>query len=164
MKALFKLPHPLLSLLLLIIWLLLVNSVAPGQIFLGAVLALAVPRLTGDFWPDRPRCVRVRPIFGYSLMVIWDIVIANAQVAMLILGPARRLKPAFVHYPLALQEEFAITVLASTISLTPGTVTADVSADRKALLIHALNVEDEQALIAHIRQRYEQPLKEIFEC
>jgi multicomponent K+:H+ antiporter subunit E len=69
-----------------------------------------------------------------------------------------------VQYPLDLREDFSITLLASTVSLTPGTVSADVSADRGTLLIHALDVADEAALIAQIKQRYEAPLKEIFEC
>ncbi|TVP55306.1 MAG: cation:proton antiporter, partial [Halomonadaceae bacterium] len=65
--------------------------------------------------------------------------------------------------PLALTDEFAITMLASTISLTPGTVSAGLSPDRQTLLIHALHEPDPAALIAHIRSRYETPLKEILE-
>jgi multicomponent K+:H+ antiporter subunit E len=158
------LPHPHLSLLLLLIWLLLVNSLAPGQIVLGAVLAILVPIFTHDFWTERPKRVRLLPLLRYALVVVGDIVMANLQVARLILGPSSQLRPAFVRYPLALESEFAITLLASTISLTPGTVTADVDADGTALLIHALDVGDEAALLRHIRERYEMPLKEIFEC
>jgi multicomponent K+:H+ antiporter subunit E len=66
--------------------------------------------------------------------------------------------------PLDVREDFTITLLASTISLTPGTVSADLSVDHRYLLIHALHVEDEAATIAQIKQRYEAPLKEIFEC
>jgi multicomponent K+:H+ antiporter subunit E len=157
-------PHPHLSALLLVIWLLLVNSVSPGQVVLGAVLAVLVPLFTNAFWTDRPAALRLWPLLRYAVVLLADILIANIQVAMLILGPAKRLQPAFIHYPLALQSEFAITVLASTISLTPGTVTADVDADGRGLLIHALDVDDEAALIRQIHQRYELPLKEIFEC
>lgn len=158
------LPHPYLSLMLLVIWLLLVNTTAPGHIVLGTLLAILVPRYTTTFWSDPPRKVRLLPLLRYTLLLIGDIIVANVQVAILILGPASRLRPAFVHYPLTLQSEFAITLLASTISLTPGTVTADVSADGRGLLLHALDLEDEEALIRHIRERYELPLKEIFEC
>jgi multicomponent K+:H+ antiporter subunit E len=69
-----------------------------------------------------------------------------------------------VELPLALTNEFAIVMLANTISLTPGTVTAEIRSDRKTLLIHCLDVEDEAALIADIKTRYEQPLKEVFEA
>lgn len=63
-----------------------------------------------------------------------------------------------------LEERFTITLLASTISLTPGTVSANLRLDGKTLLVHALDVDDEEVLIEQIRQRYEQPLKEIYEC
>jgi multicomponent K+:H+ antiporter subunit E len=164
MKRYPWLPHPHLSILLLVIWLLLVNSLAPGQIVLGTALAILVPIYTNDFWTDRPKRVQLLPLLRYALVVIGDIVIANIQVAKLIIGPSTRLRPAFIRYPLELETEFAITLLASTISLTPGTVTANVDADGKGLLIHALDVDDEEALLRHIRERYEMPLKEIFEC
>jgi multicomponent K+:H+ antiporter subunit E len=85
-------------------------------------------------------------------------------VARLILGPMRRLRPAFITLPVDLSNNFAIVVLTNTISLTPGTVSADLSIDRRSLLIHVLDVEDEAQLIAHIKYRYERPLQEIFEC
>jgi len=90
--------------------------------------------------------------------------VANLVVARLILGPVRRLRPAFIRLPLDLNNEFAIVLFTHSLSLTPGTVSADLSADRRFLLIHALDVEDEAQLVARIKQRYEAPLKEIFPC
>lgn len=158
------LPQPLFSLFLLLVWLLLVNTVALGQVLLGAFLAITLPLFTSRFWPDRPRISSPWKLLRYIGVLLWDIGLANLTVARLILGPPRRLRPAFIHLPLELENEFAITVLASTISLTPGTVSSDLSPDRKTLLIHALDVADEAAVIAHIKQRYERPLKEIFQC
>ena len=97
-------------------------------------------------------------------MVHRDILVANMAVAKLILGKPERLRPAFVEVPLDTDNEFVITVLASVVSLTPGTVSADISADRRTLLVHGLDVEDRAALVASIKQRYEAPLKEIFGC
>jgi multicomponent K+:H+ antiporter subunit E len=156
------LPQPLFSLFLLVVWLLLVNTVAAGQVVLGTLLAVALPLLTQRFWPDRPRIHSPWKLLRYIATLLWDIGLANLTVARLILGPTRKLRPAFIHLPLDLHNEFAISVLASTISLTPGTVSSDLSPDRKTLLIHALDVESEAAVIAHIKQRYEQPLREIF--
>lgn len=164
MKSRSWFPHPYLSALLVIIWLLLVNSLAPGQLLLGTLLAILIPLFTNAFWTDRPQQVRLWRLARFGLRVILDIVVANVQVAILILGPTRNLQPAFIHYPLELRSEFAITLLANTISLTPGTVTANVDADAKGLLIHALDVDDQEAMLSHIRERYEKPLKEIFEC
>lgn len=157
------LPQPLFSLFLLLVWLLLVNTVAAGHVLLGALLAVILPLLTSRFWPGRPRIHSPWKLLRYIAVLLWDIGLANLTVASLILGPKRRLRPAFIHLPLELENEFAIAVLASTISLTPGTVSADLSIDRKTLLIHALDAEDEAALIAAIKQRYEKPLQEIFE-
>jgi len=158
------LPHPWLSLSLLVGWQLLMNAVSAGSLIMGAFLALVIPLMTNVFWPNPPSNCRVDRLLLFVCRVFADIVLANLQVAKLILGPRRELRPAFVEYPLSLQHEFSIGVLASTISLTPGTVSADISEDRKTLLIHGLDVGDEEAMIEHIRRRYEQPIKEVFEC
>ncbi|WP_346798987.1 Na+/H+ antiporter subunit E [Halomonas sp. Bachu 37] len=158
------LPTPLLSLLLLFVWLLLVRSVAFGQIFLGGVLAIIIPLLTYRFWDAQPRLGRPLLLLRFVLRVLRDIFTANFEVAWLIANPWRRLNPHFIVYPLMLEERFTITLLASTISLTPGTVSANLRMDGKSLLIHALDEQDEDALIERIRERYERPLKEIYEC
>lgn len=158
------LPQPLLSICLWLVWLLLANSAAPGHLLLGTVLAVALPLFTVRFWPDRPCMQRPWKLFRYAMILTWDIVVANVAVARLILGPVRRLRPAFVRLPLDLDDEFALVMLIHSLSLTPGTVSADVSADRRFLLIHVLDVEDQAQLIARIKQRYEAPLKEIFAC
>ena len=158
------LPQPLFSLCLWLVWLLLGNTLAPGQMLLGALLALVLPLFSVHFWPDRPRLRRPLQLLRYFAVLLYDIVVANLVVARLILGPTRKLRPAFIRLPLDLCSDFAIVVLANTISLTPGTVSADLSLDRRTLLIHALDVEDEAQAIARIKDRYERPLKEIFEC
>ncbi|HAB05094.1 Na+/H+ antiporter subunit E [Alloalcanivorax venustensis] len=157
------LPFPLLSLFLWATWMLL-NGFSWGHALLGLVLAVVLPLGTQSFWPNVPRLRNFPKLVRFVLVVHWDILTANMAVAVLILGPPRRLRPGFVELPLDLTDEFAITLLASTISLTPGTVSADVSEDRRTLLIHALDVDDQDAMIRQIKQRYERPLKEIFEC
>ena len=157
------LPFPMLSLLLWLSWLLL-NGFSWGHGLLGLVLAVVLPLGTRPFWPNVPRLRDFPKLVRFVLVVHWGIITANVVVARLILGSPRKLRPAFVELPLELTDDFAITLLASTISLTPGTVSADVSEDRRTLLIHALDMDDEAELVAQIKQRYERPLKEIFEC
>ena len=84
-------------------------------------------------------------------------------MAWLILHSPARLRPAFVPVPLALQSNLAISVLANAICLTPGTVSSRLSLDRRHLLVHALDVDDPDKLVATIKRRYEAPLLEIFE-
>lgn len=169
------LPTPYRSILLLIVWLLLNQSIEAVHLFFGSVLALIIPLLTLRFRDPQPLIEKPLLALRYILRVFSDIISANAEVAILILGPRRRLNPAFVRVPLDLQHELPITILASTVSMTPGTVSAEIypSAElipagqpmpQRWLLIHVLNMTDEAELIASIKQRYEAPLKEIFQC
>lgn len=158
------LPHPLLTPLLTLVWLLLANSLDPGHILLGLVLGWLIPLFTLRFWPDPVRIHRPAVLLRFLLTVLLDMLLANVTVARLILSRPAKLEPAFVSMPLMLQSDLAISLLANTISLTPGTVSARLSADRKHLLVHALHVTDQDALIQTIRQRYEQPLREVFEA
>ncbi len=158
------LPHPWLSIVLLLTWQLLMNATSAGTLILGAILGWVIPLITHVFWPNPPTLQRPLVLLGFVARVLFDIVIANMQVAKLILGPTRQLQPTFVEYPLQLTHDYAISLLASTISLTPGTVSADLSEDRRTLLIHGLNVTDADELIRTIKQRYETPLLEVFEC
>ncbi|QKT05072.1 Na+/H+ antiporter subunit E [Ectothiorhodospiraceae bacterium 2226] len=158
------LPHPLLTAVLIVVWLLLVNNIEPGHIVLAVIFGVLLPMLTHRFWPDRPHVRSPLALTRFVAVVLWDIVIANLNVARLILGPTRRLRPAFVTVPLDTRDEFTITLLASTISLTPGTVSSDVAPDRSALLVHALDVEDVDRLVRQIKTRYEAPLMESFGC
>lgn len=157
------LPHPALSAMLLIVWLLMANSVTVGGIVLGSLFALILPQFTQPFWPDRPRMRFGRAFLGYLAIVLFDILIANFQVAWLILFRSNRnLRARWLVVPIDLTTPEAITMLAGTISLTPGTVSSDVSADGRFLLVHALDVEDEAAEIGRIKTRYEARLQRVF--
>jgi multicomponent K+:H+ antiporter subunit E len=105
----------------------------------------------------------VLPAIAYLGLVIRDIIAANFEVAAVILfKPNRDLRPAWLTIPLELASPEAITVFAGTISLTPGTVSADISACGRYLLVHALHAPDPAAEIAKVKARYETRLKEIF--
>ena len=157
------LPHPLLSVILLVIWLLLVNELSIAHLLLGALLGWGVPLYTARFWPDQVQVRRPLLLLRFVGVVLYDILVANVTVASLILGRQERLQPAFLVLPLALRSELAISLLANTVSLTPGTVSAYLSADRRCLIIHSLHTTAPDELLATIRRRYETPLKEILE-
>jgi multicomponent K+:H+ antiporter subunit E len=157
------LPHPLLTLTLAILWLLLVNQLSAGHIVLGALLGWLIPFATSSFWPERIRIRHPLTLLSFLLVFVYDIVRGSFLVAWLILKGPKRLRPAFVEVPLALETDLAISLLANTISLTPGTVSASLSADKRTLIVHTLDTDDDAALIAEIKQRYETPLKQIFE-
>jgi multicomponent K+:H+ antiporter subunit E len=157
------LPHPGLSALLLLIWLLMLNALSMGGLVLGSIFAIVIPLFTAAFWPDRPLMKWGLPLLGFLLLVLRDIVVANFHVARLILFRRNaELRTAWLSIPLDLRSAEAITLLAGTISLTPGTVSADISTDGRFLLVHALDVADPEAEIANIKSRYERRLMEIF--
>ena len=157
------LPMPLHSALLLLVWLLL-NNFSAGHIVLGSILAVLIPLITHPFAEHQNQIQRPLLVIPYMLRLLWDIFVSNLDVARKVLTSNRGLNPGFVSYPLELKDDFPMTILASTISLTPGTVSVDFSEDKKWLYIHALHIENEQDIIDFIRQRYEQPLQEIFAC
>jgi len=158
------LPQPLFSVALLLTWLMLVNGLTASQFLLGVLLSLGIPWFSARFWPDKPRLYRPVLLPALMVRVLWDILWANLVVAKWILWRSpETLRSRFVLLPLALQDEFAITLLVNIISLTPGTVSSELSLDRRRLLIHCLNVTDEKALVRAIKARYEEPLRQIFE-
>lgn len=154
-------PQPYLSLLLFTVWQLLSDGVSGASVVMGLILAWAIPQMTKAFWPERPTFIRAWKLPAYLAIVLLDILVASFSVAKLVLS-GRSPQPIFVSYPLELDHPLAITILASTISLTPGTVSADVSNDNKLLLIHALDAQSADEVIQDIRERYERRLQEMF--
>lgn len=155
-------PHPGLSVLLLSIWLLVNNTMSPGHILLGGILGILIPYFTSAFSPGEIRFTHSVLIIKYLGRLVLDILAANLQVALWIIQPNRKLQPTFVRYELMLNSPLAITVLANTISLTPGTVSCDISSDHQHILIHSLHTKDPESVIKQIHTRYEQPLLEAF--
>lgn len=157
-------PHPHLSFLLTLVWLLLANTPSLNSLVFGLLLGIIIPFVTQPYWPDRPILRNWPMVVEYILVVLWDIVVANIVVARIILfkRDADR-APNWVSIPLELRTPEAITVLAGTITMTPGTVSCDLSAQGHCLLVHCLDAPDPDAVRDQIKQRYERRLKEIFE-
>ncbi|MCZ4283225.1 MULTISPECIES: Na+/H+ antiporter subunit E [Marinobacter] len=155
-------PQPYLSLILFTVWQFLSDGVSGASVVMGLALAWMIPQLTRGFWPDPPFFTRPWKLPPYLVLVLYDILVSSVSVARLILS-GRDPRPILVSYPLELTHPLAISMLASTISLTPGTVSADVSDDRTLLLIHALDAESDDEVINAIRTRYEARLKEMFQ-
>ena len=156
-------PHPLLSLTLVLVWIGLVNTFTLGNLILGSAIGLIIPMVTAAYWPDRPKLARPLKIIEYCLVVLWDIIVANVQVAMIILFRRERtIHSKWIPVPLELTSAEAITVLAGTITMTPGTVSATLSADGGCILVHCLHTDDPDSVRDEIKSRYERRLKEIF--
>lgn len=155
-------PHPGLSVLLVIVWLLMANNLTFGGLVLGTIVGILLPIFTAPFWPGRPK-VNFRLGLAYFGIVLWDIIVANFEVAKIILFKRNRdLHPRWLVIPMELETPEAITVFAGTISLTPGTVSSDVSTCGTYLLVHALDAADPDAEVSRIKSRYEARLQRVF--
>ena len=156
-------PHPFLTVLVAVVWVLLQDEISAGMTVFGVILGIIIPRATAAWWPDRPVKFRLGKMMVYILIVMWDILVANVEVAWIVLTkPNSKLRPAWVVIPLDLTQPEAISLLAGTITLTPGTVSADMSNGGHSLLVHALHTDDPDAIRDEIKKRYEARLMEIF--
>ncbi|WP_341647551.1 Na+/H+ antiporter subunit E [Thauera humireducens] len=157
------LPHPMLTLLLIVLWILLLNAFSVGGLLMGAVLGIVIPRVTSNFWPERPPIRAYGKAFVNMGLVLWDVVVANLHVTRLILfRRTDQLHVRWVTLPIELRSPEAITVLAGTITMTPGTVSCDLSADGRSLLVHCLDAPDAEEAVRQMKERYEARLMEIF--
>lgn len=145
-------------------WCALAGSLSVNSVVFGLLLGAAIAAVVSPF---RPRSLGIRSLpraAGYAALVLWDICVANIAVARIVLFlPREQLRPAWIAVPLRLTNPEAIAVLSGTITMTPGTVTADMSADGRALLVHCLHAPDPDATRDDIIARYESRLLRFME-
>lgn len=156
------LPSPLLGTTVFAVWLLLNASLSPAHLLAGAALGLLLPLFTERLRPERAGVRRPWVALRLGLVVLWDIVVSNIDVARRILGREAAIRPGFIWVPLDIANPHGIAALAGIITMTPGTLSADLTDDHRHLLVHCFNLDDGDALVAQIKQRYEAPLREIF--
>lgn len=155
-------PSWTLSLTILAFWLMLADSFSTGQFLFGALLGVIIPLFAARIDREFARIGKLRVIPKLLAVTLWDILVSNLRVARQVLGKEERLNSGFIWMPLQINNIHGIAALTSMITLTPGTVSVALSNDRRHLLIHVLHIEDEAAMVAEIRHRYEQPLMELF--
>ena len=150
------------SLTVFLFWMLMSQSVDVANFLMALVLAIVMPLIAARLEREFARMGQLRHIPGIVVHLLCDILRANLTVARQVLGPRDRLQSQFIWVPLDLTNIHGISALASIITLTPGTVTSELSPDRRHLLIHCLSTEDPEAIIAEIKHRYEAPLRKLF--
>ena len=156
------LPSLPLTLAIVVFWLLLVSEVNAAQFALALLLGLVIPLYAARIDREFARLGSLRQLPKLLVVLVWDILLSNIRVARQVLGREARIHSGFIWYPLDIDNIHGISALACCITLTPGTVTAALSDDRRYLLVHVLDLADEAALVADIKRRYERPLMEIF--
>ncbi|KQV34987.1 MULTISPECIES: Na+/H+ antiporter subunit E [unclassified Rhizobium] len=157
------LPYPLLFLGLLIVWLLINQSLSPGQIVLGAILSALLVWIMGNLQPHKSTLRRAGLLLPLAGHIAVDVFRSNLAVMKVILKAGRHpANSGFLTMKIELEDENALAMLACILTATPGTAWLEHDRQTKLLTLHVLDLENEQYWIDLITRRYVTPLKEIF--
>lgn len=152
------------NLLLAITWAALTGDISSGSLLAGLLVGFVA------LWVVHPlfgmddlyfrRAYRAARLAFYFL---YELVVSSVQVAWEVVTPRPRSQPAYVKMPLDVKSDIEIMLLANLISLTPGTLSLDVTPDRSTLIVHAMFGQDPEALVASMKEGLERQVKEVFE-
>ncbi|WP_278393018.1 Na+/H+ antiporter subunit E [Sphingobium yanoikuyae] len=156
------LPYPLLALALFGMWILL-TGFSPGHVVIAAAVGTLGAQIMRRLSPEQPRIRFNRAVVKLAALVIADIVRSNIAVGRIILFSPTDRRSGFIELPIALRDPYALAALAIIITATPGTLWLQHDVRKNAVLIHVLDLVDEDQWIALIKSRYEPLLMEIFE-
>jgi len=153
------------GLVLALMWAAITGSFTFGNLLFGGAIGFVA------LWLMRDRIVRptLARKFGralsLALLFLYELTLSAVRVAILVLRPdmKKHLKPAIVAFPLTVRSDPEITLLANLITLTPGTLSVDVSKDRRVLYVHVLSMPNRQRLIDGIAGGFEKKIREVFE-
>lgn len=154
----------LLNVLLAIAWAALTGSFQPIDLIFGFFLGFAVLWLA--FRSPKPNryFTQILKMIEFVFFFLWELILANIRLAATILSRKMKIRPGVVSVPLELKSQAGLVLLVNLITLTPGTLTLDISTDRKMLYIHTLWLDDPAKFRTEIKQGYERRVMEIFEA
>ena len=153
----------LLNILLAIAWAALTGSFQPCDLRFGFLLGYLVLWL-GTRMGTPPQYFRkISLMLGLLGVFLLDMLRANIRMAILILSPRMKLRPAVVAVPLVLKSKSAIVLLINLITLTPGTLSLDITTDQSVMFVHTVYLEDPEQFKQQLLTGYEKRLQELFE-
>lgn len=150
-----------LHILLTLAWLALTGKFTATNFVVGFALAFPVVWLSQRGEATFFYLIRIRRLAGFAAFFLWELVKANLRVAHDVLTPRHHMRPGVVAVPLELQTDMQILVLTTLITLTPGTLSLDVSTDRRTLYIHAMYIDDVDQFREAIKEGYERRVREV---
>lgn len=155
----------LLNIILAVFWAALWGSFTLTQLVVGfhvgfATLWVAQPLFGGP----NGYYLRAYRIVRLVLFFLYDLIMSSVRVAYDVLTPTDMSNPAILHMPLDVKSDIEILLVTNLISLTPGTLSLDVTPDRKTLIVHAMFADDPAAVIAGLKSGMERMVKEVFEA
>lgn len=143
------------------IWMLLTGSTEALNFLFGFVLSFIVLWITYPRNKDRKYFKIFPQVIGFFFFFLYELFKANIQVAYDVITVKNHMKPGIVKYPLDAKTDVEITFLANLVSLTPGTLSMDISSDKKVMFIHAMYIENEEEFIHNIKNGFERRLLNI---
>ncbi|HYG99959.1 MAG TPA: Na+/H+ antiporter subunit E [Terriglobales bacterium] len=141
----------LVNLLLALVWATLTGNMSVKNLGLGFLLGYVVLFISRNALGTRLYSIRVYRAVAFLFFFMWELLVANLRVALDVISPGTRLRPALLAIPLDATTNAEITTLANLITLTPGTMTLDVSTDKRVLYIHDMHVRDPDGARRHIK-------------
>lgn len=152
----------ILSLVFAIIWVDITGSATLHNLIFGFVLSSLALWIVRDQISTRGYWRRLGRILSLTLLFLKELALSAWRVAVLVMNPRMELKPGIFAFPLTVDRDFEITLLANLITLTPGTLSVDVSEDRKTLFVHAIDCSDIEATKRDIANGFERKIMEAF--
>ena len=153
----------LLNVLLALAWSALMGNFDPAYLLFGYVLGYIILWLFQKSPGSQKYFKEVPLVIEFVLFFLWEIFVSNVRLTITILSPRLHLKPAVVAVPLDLKTEIGIVILANMITLTPGTLSLDISSSRKTLYVHVFDLDDPEDFIYKIKNNFERRVREIVE-
>lgn len=151
----------LMNLLLTFVWVALSGSFAFANFLFGFLLSYSIMWVI-SLGTGRRKYFKMTPkILSFIGFFLYELIKANIQVAFDVMTPRFYMKPGVIKIPLDAASDLEITLLANLITLTPGTCSLDVSADKKVLYVHAMYIEDREKFVNDIKNGFERRLLEI---
>lgn len=157
------LPHPVLALCLLILWLVLHQSAGLGHILLGGVIAVIVSLVASKVITDKVTVKKPWKFVQLMAVAGLDIVRSNIAVMSVLFHPRPKPMAGFIEMPLELKDPFGLAILAVLLTATPGSAWLEYDRARSTVLIHVFDLVDEDAWVETVKRRYESLLLEIFQ-
>jgi multicomponent Na+:H+ antiporter subunit E len=151
------------SILLALAWAALQGHFTPSNLAAGYVVGLAILVVLGKSGVVPSRFGgRVVHVFGLVAFFLWELVLANLRVALDVLRPSHVIRPGVVAIPLDATSDGEILLLSALINITPGSVTIDVSDDRRTLYVHVMHMESVEATRREIKDGFERRVMRVF--
>ena len=152
-----------LNISLAIVWVVLTNEFTPANFAVGFILVYFLLGVTEPaLRPGSHYFGRVRRTFSLLFFFLWEVIVASLRVAYRVLDPRLHIHPAVLAIPLDVKTDAEIALLANMITLTPGTLSLDVSDDRSVMYVHAMDVRDVDAFKREIKDGFERRILEAF--